>query len=273
MNRYVKSISINISVLLMLFYLLFLASTIRSASTANFYYFNPDSAHSNFINLKQMMDKFLRTEGLTFSFQPFNRFLDFDRQVREKRPALLYLPEWYLKQDGNDKKYKPFLVPVSHGVTTYRKVLLVAADSALTKEKLANVTIAMTPVGPAGMTLLNEAIFKANGLDANRLKFITTTKDADALFALALGQVPAALISQNTMDRIGKLNPQILKNVKPLAVSAPLPMPMLCYAEGAIEVAEIKKIRNTLLMGKQDKNVAQLMEMLDVDAWHELNPL
>ena len=79
----------------------------------------------------------------------------------------------------------------------------------------------------------------------------------------------AALISQNTLDRVGKLNPQILQNVKSLAVSGPLPMPMLCYADGAIEVAELKKIRNILLMGKQDKSVAQIMEILDIDAWHD----
>lgn len=159
------------------------------------------------------------------------------------------------------------MTPVCQGETHYQKVLLVGADSDLTPSKLVGPTIAMTPVGPAGMTMLNEAIFKDNGLDGNSLNFITTTKDSDALFALALGQVKAALISQDNLERIGKINPNILKTVKILAVSSPIPLPVLCYAEGALTPSELEKLRNSLLAGKTDKNTSQLMELLNIDAW------
>lgn len=269
---FVKNSSINVVLLLVLIGFLTLPRFTSSANSTYFYYFNPDSAHSNFLRLKQVMDIFLTEGNFGFSFQPFSRFTDFDRQVKEKHPGLVFLPEWYLKQDGNDKQYKPFLQPVYQGVSTYRKVLLVGADSSLTIEKMAHTAIAMTPVGQSGMNQLNEALFKEHGLDSNRLSFITTTKDADALLALALGQVKAALISEKTFERVGKLNPQIIKNVKSIAVSAPLPLPMLCYAVGGVSAAELKKMRNTLLMGKQDKNIGQIMEMLDIDAWKDVIP-
>jgi len=257
----------QVASLLIFLALLCLPQLTGSAALANFFYFNPDSSHSNLSGLKQLMDTFLSSEGFSLSFQPFTRFRDFDRQVKESKPSFLFLPEWYLRQDGNDQRFKPFMVPVHGGETTYRKALLVAANSTLTADKLAGPTIAMTPVGPAGMAMLNEVIFKENGLDGNQLNFITTSKDSDALFALALGQVQAALISEENLKHIAALNPRILKNVKTLAVSKPIPLPVLCYAEGNVKPAEVEKLRKSLLNGKQDKKTAQIMELLNIDAW------
>ena len=160
------------------------------------------------------------------------------------------------------------MTPTRHGATTYRKVLLVAADSHLTaKDLMTGPTIAMTPVGAAGMTMLNESIFNENGLDGNRLNIVTTAKDSDALFALTLGQVKAALISEDNLKHIGKINPTILNTVKTLAVSKPIPLPILCYAEGTITTADLNKLRESLLAGRQDKHTTQVMEFLDIDAW------
>lgn len=262
----------RIATLLTLLALLGLPQLTGSAASAHFYYFNPDSSHSNLAGLKQTMDSFLNAEGFSFAFQPFTRFRDFDRQVKSTHPSFLFLPEWYLRQDGNDKRFTPFMIPVHNGVTTYRKVLLVGADSDLTLKDLAGPTIAMTPVGPAGMAMLNEVIFKENGLDGHQLNFITTSKDADALFALALGQVKAALISEENLKYIGSINSRVLKNVKSLAVSHPIPLPVLCYAEGSVSPTEIEKFRQSLLAGKHDKNTAQIMELLHIDAWQTPNP-
>ncbi|MDD5760119.1 MAG: PhnD/SsuA/transferrin family substrate-binding protein [Desulfobulbaceae bacterium] len=243
-----------------------------SAASARFFYFNPDSAHSNLSSLKQTMDSYLSAEGLNVSFQPFTRFRDFDRQVKETHPAFLFLPEWYLKQDGNDKKFKPFMIPIHESASTYRKVLLVAAGSNLTTDKIDNTTIAMTPMGSAGMTMLEEVIFKQNGINSQTLNVITTAKDSDALFALTLGQVQAALISERNLKAIGEINPQILKTVKTIAVSQPIPLPVLCYAKEVVAAEDLDKFRKSLLEGRQNKDTAQLMEILDIDAWQTPTP-
>lgn len=236
-------------------------------SPSHFLYFNPDSIHNNLSGLKEAMDTFLSASGFAFSFQPFARFHDFDREVRSETSAFLFLPEWYLHQDGNDKRFKPFLIPVRQGSTTYRKVLLVASDSALTAEKLAGTTIAMTPAGQAGLAVLDEAIFRRIGLRGKELNFITTAKDSDALFALALRQVKAALVSQDNLEHIGSANPRILKTVKIIAVSEPLPLPVLCYVSGAVPASEVERMRKGFLAGKDGGKAAQVMKMLQIDGW------
>ncbi len=267
MSRFLQRYSTTLPALLALLVLFSSTQLTGLAASTHFFYFNPDSSQSNLSSLKQSMDTYLTAEGFTFSFQPFTRFRDFDRQVKEVKPVLIFLPEWYLKQDGNNKKFIPFMIPIHKSATTYRKVLLVTADSALTTDKLANVTIAMTPVGSAGMTMLNEVIFKTNGINPDTLNVITTAKDSDALFALTLGQVNAALISEENLNSIGAINPHILKTVKTLAVSIPIPLPLLCYAEGAVADADLDKLRKSLLAGKSNKDTAKLMEVLNIDAW------
>lgn len=267
MTKFTYQSSTTFAVLLSIFIIFCAPQLTGSAASASFFYFNPDSAHSNLSSLKQTMDSYLTAEGLTFSFQPFTRFRDFDRQVKEANPAFLFLPVWYLKQDGNDKKFKPFMIPVHGNTTTYRKVLLVAAASSMTTDKIDNTTIAMTPIGSAGMTMLDEVIFKQNGINPQTLNIITTAKDSDALFALTLGQVQAALISEGNLHAIGAINPQILKTVKTLAVSQPIPLPVLCYTEGVVASNDLDKFRKSLLEGRQNKDTAQLMELLDIDAW------
>lgn len=239
-----------------------------TTSLTHFLYFNPDSIHNNLSGLKEVMDSFLSASGFAFSFQPFARFHDFDRKARsDDAPAFLFLPEWYLHQDGNAKRFKPFLIPVRQGATTYRKVLLVAADSELTTEMLAGTTIAMTPVGPAGLAVLDDVIFRRMGLRGKDLTFITTAKDSDALFALALRQVKAALVSQDNLEHVGNINPRLLKTVKILAVSDPLPLPVLCYVKGAVQPAEVERMQKVLLAGKDGGKAAHLMQMLQIDAW------
>lgn len=245
----------------------------EKAVAGSFFYYNPDSTQNNLPNLKRRVDAFVSAKGLAFTFQPFTRFLDFDRQVKESRPSLLFLPDWYLQQNGNSRKFKPFLVPVYMGTTTYRKALLVAADSTLTFDQLSGVSMTMTPVNEAGLAMLNQAIFKEKGLDAAALNIITVDKDTDALFALALGQVEAALISQENLKIIEGINTRILAAVKTLAVSAPIPRPVLCYAEGEIDAEELEILRVSLLAGKNDPFTAKIMELLNVDAWQPIPPL
>ncbi|MFZ5775910.1 MAG: PhnD/SsuA/transferrin family substrate-binding protein [Thermodesulfobacteriota bacterium] len=241
-----------------------------ATSPGLFYFFNPDSSQSNLSRLKQVMDSALSAEGLTLSFQPFARLRDFDSKMQGDPPGFLFLPEWYLRQDGNQARFKPFLAPMRQGVTTYRKALLVAADSAFTIRDIPSTTIAMTPMGPAGMAMLDQAVFRPHGLDGGKLKFLTTAKDSDALFALTLRQVSAALVSQDNLEQLGRINPNILATVKTLAVSDPIPLPVLCYAQGAVSAAEVERVKKIFLAGRQDKNTATIMEMLQIDAWQTI---
>ncbi len=97
---------------------------------------------------------------------------------------------------------------------------------------LSGKTLAVTSMGPDTEKQL--ALFFNNGrsFDFAASHIIITPKDADALYALALGQVDMAVVGKNTMDVVRAVNRRIVDVVAEVAPSHPVPMPILCVLDG-----------------------------------------
>ena len=245
-------------------------SRIYAAPTqsASFYYFNPDSSQSNLARLKQEMERFLQRNNLSLIFQPFAKYHDFHREVVKNTPAFVFLPEWYFQKNKKNSGLRPLLQPVLNGQTSYRKILLTSQDSTLTLQQLHNKTLAMTTMGRDGAELLDTFTFNKDKIPSNSLNIIATPKDSDALFALAVRQVDAALVSENNLQKIGKINPRILQVVRSIAESQPIPLPILCTRNEGVPQQNIMKLKKIFLEAKHSDDSADLMEMLQIDAWH-----
>lgn len=253
--------------LIALLSLLLLVLNGEACLAVTFYYFNPDSPQSNLSRLKGEMDKVLRHSDLDITFQPFARLHDFDRMVKQTSPAILFLPAWYLANEGDQLDLQPILRPLRHGQSEYNKVLLVANTSTWQASDLKDKTIAMTSMGQGGAELLNSLIFTRQGLDSRKLSIVTTAKDIDALFALALRQVDAALVSESNLAHIKKVNPRIASHVKVLAQTNPIAMPLLCVSKD-INPADIRKLKDLFI--NQRAQAAKLLEMLQIDDWQDV---
>lgn len=239
----------------------------HDARAANFYYFNPDSAQGNLGRLKTEMDGILEKNNLLLSFQPFARLRDFDREVKAENPAVLFLPAWYLHSEGKKLGLQPILQPIRHGKKNYTKVLLVSKQTIWQANDLANKTIAMTSMGQAGNHILNEQLFKHFNLDSNDLSIVTTSKDIDALFALALQQVDAALVAETNLEHVKRINPHIAQQIKIIARSGPIAMPLLCVKKGT-DSASINRLKRVFI--NQRPQATKLLEMLQIDDWQDL---
>jgi ABC transporter, phosphonate, periplasmic substrate-binding protein len=238
---------------------------------AQLYYFNPDSPQSNLSRLKRDMDNFLSATGLSITFQPFAHLLDLQNQLKERSPAFLFVPEWYLKRYGRMLKLHPLLIPVRQGEASYRKVLLGAGNADLNFIRNAHPTVAMTSMGPDGDSVLNTILFSPHGMRVGKINAIIVPKDTDALFALALGQVDMALVVKQNVDMISKINPNILRLVHPLLESKPIPMPVLCYTEGVATAADIREFKDLFLGAMAQKRGSIVMEMLQINGWQAVN--
>lgn len=253
------------TLLSLVFFLGLIISTHAFAdSQYSFYYFNPDSAQSNMVRLKGEMDTFLHHTEMPLVFTPFSRFNDFDRLTKNEPPCFAFFPKWYLDQDKNPV-FTPLLEPVRNGSTHYQKVLLTNLKSDISLQNINKKTLATTSFGPQGEALLNKVLFKQHNIDIKNLNIIITPKDSDALFALALGQVEMALVSQNNLDHISIVNPRVTQTLRTLSTTEPIPMPILCYRKGAVSAAYIEKMKKVFLQATRKTN--KIMEMLQIDAW------
>ena len=239
-------------------------SSPSGAAAVDIYYFSPDSPQRNLGGLKREMETFFDHVDFSANFQPFAHFVDFDQTVRKKLPSFLYLPAWYFKLYGEQLGLRPLMTSLADGATTYHKVLLVRKGANITMATVSNQSLAMTTMGPADESTLNTILFTAHGVDSHDLNIVTVPKDADALFALALGHVDMALVGKRSIERIGAINPKILQAVRPLAESAPIPGPILCYAVDRVDVAIIEKLKGLLQKAPKGTNV---LEILQIDGW------
>lgn len=235
-----------------------------------FYYFNPDSAQSNMGHLKLEMDTFFVQSGFKVSFQAFSYQTDLDVKIGEQRPQFLFAPEWYIKKYGRRLKIKPFLVPVYRGMTTYRKVLLVAKNSLITLDAINNRSLAMTSMGPDSEPFLKQILFSGSSKKSFSFHPVIVPKSTDALFALFLGHVESALVIKEHLKNLEKMLPRIIGGVRPLAVSKPIPMPMLCYSAELVDKTDMEKFKHVFL--SEDNKTAQkkLLELLQIDGWQEI---
>ncbi len=228
------------------------------------YYFSPDSPQRNLGGLKREMEVFFSHGDFSANFQPFAHFVDFDQTVRKKMPSFLLLPSWYYRLYGEKLGLRPLMSPLFKGATTYQKVLLVRKGSPITMATISNQSLAMTTLGPADESTLNSILFSAHGVDSHALNIVTVPKDADALFALALGHVDMALVGKRSIAQIGEVNPKILLSVQPLAESAPIPGPILCYAKGKVDGTVVEQLKGLL---QKKPNGANVLEILQIDGW------
>lgn len=216
-------------------------------SRLELYYFNPDSMQSNLSRLKAEMDILFSRADIPVSFQAFARLTDFDRNIREKQPAYLFLPSWYFSQHKDQLDVRPFLLPSRKGENHYSKILLVANNSGLSLKNIKKHTLAMTSIGPQKEDILNAILFKELGIDAADLNTIIVPKDTDALFALSLGQVDMALVVKDNLESIGKINPRITQAVKPIAETKPIPMPIFCFYTDKVSEKDVEDFKRVFL--------------------------
>ena len=248
----------------------FLSSSCPSiAENPKLYFFNPDSAQSNLGRLKLEIETFFDRSGYPVSFQAFSYQTDFDAKINEQQPKFLFAPEWYIKRHGRQLKIKPFLVPIYKGQTTYRMVLLVAKNSRITLDSQEKLSLAMTPAGPDSVTFLNQVLFPQHQGKAFPFHPVIVPKPADALFALFLGHVDSALVAEEHLEIFKKMLPRIVGGVRPLVLSEPIPMPMLCYSKELVAQTEVEKFKAVLLGEKGNRIRKNLLELLQIDEWQE----
>lgn len=243
---------------------------VYAAGKLEFYYFNPDSVQSNFSLLSRGFGNFLKQAGLDASFQAFAQKSDFDQRIKDKRPDLVLVPAWYFQQYGQTLGLTPLLASLENGKPNYTKILMVRKAEPFTVDQLKGRTVAMTTMGPNTEELLNENYFKDQGVDFSAMNIIVTPKDADALYALALGQVDAALVGEATLTMVGSANKRLLEATKELVASAPVPTPLLCALPGSADKVEVTRMKEILLEENGKGPLPKHTDMLHINGWQKI---
>lgn len=256
--------------LALLISLLYSGNLAHSATTIDFFYFFPDSTQSNFSFLKQNVDEFFNEAKFDIQFQAFTHEVDFDRLVRERKPGMVMVPAWYYEHHGKALALKPLVTSLRQEHAVYHKALLSRKNDPASGVQIDGKTIAVTNMGPDTGQQLNH-YFSEHKIDFTWSNIVVTPKDADAFYALVLGQVDAAVVGVQTIQVVGHTNPRLEKMVHKIALSEPIPMPILCITGGVLDAKQVNEIKLLLLRSGKQSPLPPFMQMLHISGWKDGN--
>jgi ABC-type phosphate/phosphonate transport system substrate-binding protein len=209
------------------------------------------------------MESLLEGFEVAIEFQPFTHLTDFDARVRSDRPAFLFAPHWYQKRNADEIGFHPLLQAVHQQQNSYRKLLVARRSSANQIDKPERLTLAMTSLGPDSKLLLASMLQSDSFVAFDKLSVVEVPKDADAIFAAALGQVDVALVSQANMKLFHKINPRLIDSLEVISQSTPVDMPVLGYLDGAVTAQQAAALKQFMLSSQTNS----VLHTLQIEGW------
>ncbi len=168
-------------------------------------FFDPDANHQAIASIKTWVDTYLDERGTLYFFQPVKDVDALKKVLEQSKPPYAIVSGAVAKDFVKNQKARVLLVPKAGGSIYYTKKLV---DRKAPGQPFAAKTIAAAigeASGPQAAQLLRT--LSAAGLPVTGTVVISVAKDIDALLALTFGQVDAAIVTQQTIDLVAKLNP------------------------------------------------------------------
>lgn len=248
----------------------FLPYQVSASILSELYFFYPDSSQNNLSRLKKDADIFFRKKKYGIRFQPFLHLRDFEKEVRNKKPAFLFVPYWYYEQNSERLGLVSFVKPIQKGKDSYQKYLIVRKQSDFSLNSIEEYTLAMTALGSGQEGFLKSIFPQKASSELESLQIIHTSKDADALFAVALRQVDAAIVAESTLEKVKTINSRLTKNIKITAKSISINLPVMCYLNGVADADEIMRLKS-IMLGDRGNDSLGLASKLQFSKWVSIN--
>ncbi|MFN2426975.1 MAG: PhnD/SsuA/transferrin family substrate-binding protein [Candidatus Binatia bacterium] len=237
----------------------------RRPGVALFYFFSPDWRPPDLGKLTVAVETALASGDVDVSFQAFNRYEDFERQVLLQPPVLMIAPAWVEGSQGNSLGLERTVIarPVRRGKDNYRKALMTRSNldsiGDLARGSIAATLHSMGSGDPA-------AVLDSFHLAADSARIVPVPKDVDALLALNFGQVDAALVTSEQYEVLARTNPAEAEQMRVLAFSNQVGLPPVFASAGA-DAAMLDRLRDLLERLREVPQGTNVLTMLGFDGF------
>jgi hypothetical protein len=260
-----KQIKKKLGCLIILLVIIFYGYQVIALPRYTIFFYSPESNINNFSSLKIEFDTYLSEFG-PFQFQPFSEYKVFEEMIRDRSDGLFVLSSWHYKQLRHNYSLTPVLVGSLKGKISQKRVLTV----------LKNVSgvdgIRGGIVASAGNEIFTRNVL-SDMLDEQQLvdscKVLTVPKDIDALMSVTFRMADAAVTTENSLNKLAKLNPKQYKMLKILMSGNETLRPIVAVPAEKTDNLEqlISTIEN---MGSGFRGRTRL-RMLGLDGWKKIN--
>jgi hypothetical protein len=188
------------------------------------FFYSPETNINNFTALKGEFDTYLASHG-NHKFQPFEKREDFERFLAERRRGAFLLSSWHYARLPDKAAWEPVLVGVAKDKIT-QKHLLYARKAVADLKDLQGATIATAGTEEFTRELLRQMAAMQPEL-ADSLKLLPVPKDSDALRAVGLGIVKAAIVTERGAENLKQAAPRQFEAFHALAAGKESLLPVV----------------------------------------------
>lgn len=195
--------------------------------SGDIFVYNPESPTSGIFFVKQELKRYLAIHGLHSRIHFFAHPEDFDAAVFRLKPDAAIVASYYYQEKKDEYGWKEILQGHFQGKRFFHKVL-VAERSIVNMKELSGKSVAAVTTGNDILKNggeLSEKWGKPGVYFPVAIRLVSVSKDIDAIMALGFGQVDAAVVTRDSMEKLRKINPEVVRNLYILKELSPVHYP------------------------------------------------
>ncbi len=249
-----------------LFCVLSLLANVASAEKGQLLYYDPDGNQQAIVSIAAAFNDYLTKRQIPLTFQPLQRRADLEAAV-DKSPNSYFIVSALTLDRWKSRKIRVLLNQDSGGDIYFRKKLV---DTATTPDaKFAAKTVALS-MGENAADLAQRVLgdLRGIGMKTDGMIVIPVVKDVDALFALSFGQVQSALVTQASLEVMGRVNPVAAKRMRIVGETARILRAPLCAIGGGNAEVEAQLVTALVAMA-DDVEGRRAIKAMGFEKWVE----
>lgn len=207
------------------------------------YFYSSETNINNLNLLKTEFDSYFSAFG-PYEFQPVKKKDEFEKYLADKTKNLFLLSSWHYNNIQQAYFLRPVLVGLREGQKYQKRILVGKGESASAEDAKTSVIASATSIAHT-KGILGE-IFKNEDAAAGA-DILTVPKDIDALMSVSLGMSQYALTTENSLETLKNVHPQLYKDMK-------------IVAEGKNSLLLIMAFPDRDM--KEDKDILKLIEII-----------
>ncbi len=249
---------INLVKFVLVFIAIFITARVSQAQTV--FVFNPEARVSNIGKVKSDLEDYLKSEHLNARAYIFVTPEDLESSVSRLNPDVAVVASYFYGLKLGDYRWRPLLNGYKDGQRNFQKVLVtkmpVSEVAHLKGKSVAAVSLGYTAAFIDSMLPV--------GLTASDIRMVSTSKDIDAIMALAFEQVEAAIVTEASFNKLKEINPTAVQNLKIFQQLRPISYPKVVAFPQAKNVDEFTRaFKNMNLSSAQSSSFLKYLGITD----------
>ncbi len=206
---------------------------------------NPESGVADIRKVKEGLDAYFRTQGISATTYVFANAVDFEDSVERLHPDIAIVASYYAQFRQDRFRWNVLLAGHNNQQKTFHKILIASEKfsdiAALKNKSIATVPFGLPEIVPGKLTM-------------QEIRAVTVSKDIDAIMALGFEQVDAAIVTAESFEKLRAINPEVADKLYILQELPPIAYPVVVGFPESPNVESLARALTTISESGQAKS-------------------